>query len=569
MMKITIDDKDIEVMGEKSVLEAALEAGIYIPHLCSHPQLGASSDMKSQKQVYQGGKAREGEEGIPFEGCNLCLVEVEGREGLIQSCKTQAENGMLIRTETEGLSKARGENLVKLLVTHPHACLVCAQAQGCDRKICSLQIPEPERCCFKFGVCELQKVADFIGMEKGLPPYEPLNLPVNESEPLLKRDYNLCIGCLRCVRACKEIRGADALGFTVTEGRVVGGSKGATLKESGCQFCGYCVEICPTGALSDKEIRAGKREDYLVPCKNHCPAGIDVPRYTRLIREGASEEALKVILEKVPLPAALGRVCFHPCETACRRGSLDQPVAICALKRYAADVGIQAYPQPTIGQGNGKNVAVIGSGPAGLTAAYYLAGKGHKVTILEKLPVAGGMLAVGIPEYRLPRNILEAEIQAIEKRGIEIKRGVTLGKDVTVESLKDDGFQAIFVATGLHRSLGLKVAGEDLPGVLKGVEFLRAVSLGNEVNMGNRVIVIGGGNVAVDVARTSLRVGAQEVSLVCLEQREEMPAWEDEIEGALEEGVSIINGFGPKRFLAHQGTVSGVEFMRCTAVFDE
>ncbi|MFH1123779.1 MAG: FAD-dependent oxidoreductase, partial [Pseudomonadota bacterium] len=511
----------------------------------------------------------EGAEGVAFEGCNLCLVEVDGREGLIQSCRTPAENGIRVRTDSEELRKAREKNLIKLLLTHPHACLVCAQSQGCDRKICSLQIPEPERCCFKFGVCELQKVANFIGIEKGLPPYQPLNLPVEEREPLLKRDYNLCIGCLRCVRACKEVRGANALGFTVQEGRVVVGSKGPTLSESGCQFCGYCVEICPTGALSDKEVRAGKREDYLVPCRNHCPAGIDVPGYMRFVREGEPEEALRVIYEKVPLPAVLGRVCFHPCETACRRGSLDEPVAICALKRIAADVGTQVYPRPAVGKKDGKKVAVIGSGPAGLAAAYYLAAKGHEVTVIERLPVAGGMLSVGIPEYRLPRDILAAEIKAIEGLGVQIKTGLTLGQDVTVEGLKNDGFQALFVATGLHRSLGLKVEGEDLPGVLKGVEFLRAVSLGNEVNIGKRVIVIGGGNVAVDVARSSLRVGAREVTLVCLEQREEMPAWDEEIEEALEEGVTIINGLGPKRFLENQGKVSGVEFMRCTAVFDD
>ena len=568
MMKITINDQEIEVIGEKSILGAALEAGVYIPHLCSHPQLSASSEIRSLKKVYQGGPTREGEEGMAFEGCNLCLVEVEGRKALIQSCRTSAENGMSVRTDSEALRKAREENLVKMLVRHPHACLVCAQAQGCDRKICSLQIPEPERCCFKFGICELQKVTNFIGIEKGLPPYQPLRLPVVEDEPLLRRDYNLCIGCLRCVRVCKEVKGAGALGFTVEAGRVVVGSKGPTLRESGCQFCGYCVEMCPTGALADRDARAGKREDYLVPCRSHCPAEIDIPRYARFIGEGEPEKALKVIYEKVPLPAVLGRVCFHPCETACRRGSLDQSVAICALKRFAADVGAHGYPQAAVEKKNGRKVAVIGSGPAGLTAAYYLARKGHGVAVIEKLPVTGGMLAVGIPEYRLPRDILAAEIKVIEDMGIQIKTGVTFGKDATVESLKKDGFHAIFVATGLHLSLSLNVEGEDLPGVLKGVEFLRAVSLGTEVEVGKRVIVIGGGNVAMDVARSSLRVGAQDVSLVCLEQREEMPAWKDEIEEALEEGVKIINGFGPQRFLEDHDKISGVEWMRCTAVFD-
>ncbi|MCJ7596296.1 MAG: 2Fe-2S iron-sulfur cluster-binding protein, partial [Desulfobacterales bacterium] len=208
MIELAINGQRLEVEEGKSLLEAALDAGIYIPHLCFHPHLSASSDLKSVNKVYQGGQAQEGDEGMAFEGCNLCLVEVEGREGMVRSCRTPVEKGMSVRTDSEDLKKAREENLVKILVSHPHACLVCAQAQGCDRKICSLQIPELERCCFKFGMCELQKVAGFIGLEKGLPPYEPLTVPVTDEDPLFRRDYNLCVGCLRCVRVCKEIKGA-------------------------------------------------------------------------------------------------------------------------------------------------------------------------------------------------------------------------------------------------------------------------------------------------------------------------------------------------------------------------
>lgn len=570
MTTITVNDQKIELEGEKSILQAALDAGIYIPHLCYHPQLGPSSEIVSIKKVHRGDDVHEGKEDAAFDGCNLCLVEIQGREGLIQSCRTMAEEGMSVSTDSDDLKKSREENLAKILERHPHACLVCAQAQGCDRKICSIQVPEVERCCFKFGMCELQKMSEFIGVEKGLPPYVALNAPVVDNEPLITRDYNLCVGCLRCVRVCKEVRGAGALGFTMSDdGRVVVGGKEPTMKESGCQFCGYCVEVCPTGALFDRDVSAGKREELLVPCKNSCPAGIDVPRYTRFIGEGDSEEALKVICEKVPLPAVLGRICFHPCETACRRGSLDQSVAICALKRFAAEAGIPSYPKPGVAKQSGKKVAVIGSGPAGLTAAYYLALKGHGITLFEKLPVKGGMLAVGIPEYRLPRDILAAEIKVIEDLGVEIKTGVAFGTDITIESLKKDGFEAIFLASGLHLSLALNVDGEDLRGVLTGVEFLRDLSLGNQVNIGKMVVVIGGGNVAVDVARSSLRQGAQDVSLVCLEQRDEMPAWEEEIEEALEEGVTITNGLGPKRFLGNDGKIAGVEFMRCTEVFDE
>jgi len=214
-------------------------------------------------------------------------------------------------------------------------------------------------------------------------------------------------------------------------------------------------------------------------------------------------------------------------------------------------------------------VAVIGSGPAGLTAAYYLAKEGYQVSVFEKLPVAGGMMVVGIPEYRLPRDIIAAEIQVIQDMGVQIKTGVAFGEDITLESLKKDGFQGLFLATGLHRSLELNVEGEDLPGVIKGIEFLRDVALGKPVSVGKRVIVIGGGNVAIDVALTAKRVGAQDVTLVCLETREEMPAWDYEIEEALEEGVTIVNSLGPSRFLKRNRDLSGIEFKCCTCVFDE
>ena len=216
-----------------------------------------------------------------------------------------------------------------------------------------------------------------------------------------------------------------------------------------------------------------------------------------------------------------------------------------------------------------EKIAVIGAGPAGLTAAYFLARDAYQVTVFEKLPVAGGMMAVGIPEYRLPRDVISREIGVIQEMGVEIKTGVTLGKDTTLQSLKQDGYQAVFLATGLHRNRRLNMDNEDLKDILKGVDFLREVSLGNPVSIGKRVIVIGGGNVAIDVALTSMRKGAQEVSMVCLEQRDEMPAWEHEILEALEEGVKIINGFGPSKFLEQGGKLSGVEFKRCTSVFEK
>jgi heterodisulfide reductase subunit A-like polyferredoxin len=224
---------------------------------------------------------------------------------------------------------------------------------------------------------------------------------------------------------------------------------------------------------------------------------------------------------------------------------------------------------PQIAEKRAEKVAIIGSGPAGLTTAYYLAMKGYQVTVFEKLPVAGGMMAVGIPAYRLPRNELAAEIAIIEKMGVEIKTGVAFGTDITLESLKADRYKAVFLATGLHGSRRLGVPGEDMEGVLPGVAFLRDAALNKKISLGKRVVVVGGGNVAIDVALTAKRLGAENVSMVCLEARYEMPAWDYEIEEALEEGINIINCFGPKSFIGKDGKVTGIEFKQCTCVFDD
>jgi NADPH-dependent glutamate synthase beta subunit-like oxidoreductase len=255
----------------------------------------------------------------------------------------------------------------------------------------------------------------------------------------------------------------------------------------------------------------------------------------------------------------------------CNRGNVDEPLAIEHLKRFLADRGLSqdvGYV-PETEEKKEEKVAVIGAGPAGLSAAYFLAIKGYPVTVFEKLPVAGGMMAVGIPSYRLPRDILRAEIKTIVDMGVEIKTGVTFGKDITIESLKKEGYKAFFIAVGLHVSRGLNVEGENFDGIIHGINFLRDVSLKDNVTIGARTIVIGGGNVAIDVALTALRSGAKEVEMVCLESREEMPAWEHEIKDALDEGIKINNSWGPKRFIGDKGHVKSVEFKRCTTVFDK
>ncbi|MBS1237069.1 MAG: 4Fe-4S ferredoxin, partial [Deltaproteobacteria bacterium] len=358
---------------------------------------------------------------------------------------------------------------------------------------------------------------------------------------------------------------------------------------SKCTACGECSKVCPIDAANrfDEELRDRKAAYKLypqampsayaiekrgtAPCKATCPAHVSVQGYIALINQGKYREALELFKEAHPFPAICGRVCHHPCEGICTRGDLDEPIAIEYLHRFLADYELSggARSIPKVKERRGEKIGVIGAGPAGLTAAYYLAKEGYPVTVFEKLPVTGGMMAVGIPEYRLPRNIIEAEVQVIREMGVEIRTGVTFGQDLTLDGLKKDGYKAVFLATGLHLSRKLNVPGEEMAGVLPGVEFLRDAALGNPVSLPRKVIVIGGGNVAIDVALTALRKGAQDVTLVCLEKREEMPAWKYEIDEALEEGVKIVNSWGPKRFVEKGGKIAGIEFKRCTSVFDE
>ena len=357
---------------------------------------------------------------------------------------------------------------------------------------------------------------------------------------------------------------------------------------SKCTSCGECTKVCPIEVADEyneglstrkaiyKQYAQAMPGAYAItkrgtaPCKATCPAHVSVQGFIALMREGKYPEALALFKEAHPFPAICGRVCHHPCEGICTRGDADEPLSIQYLHRFFADLDLsQDQPYvPDIPEIRDKKVAVVGAGPAGLAAAYFLRLKGYAVTVFEKLPIPGGMMAVGIPAYRLPRDVLADEIRVIENMGVEIQTNTALGRDFTLASLKQDGFEAVFLGTGLHVSRKLNVDGEDLPGVLKGVDFLRDVALDHEVGVGDRVIVVGGGNVAVDVALTALRKGATDVTLVCLEKREEMPAWEHEIQDALEEGVRIVNSLGPKRFLEKDGRLKGVEFKQCTAVFD-
>ncbi|MFC2013349.1 NAD(P)-binding protein [Chloroflexota bacterium] len=306
-------------------------------------------------------------------------------------------------------------------------------------------------------------------------------------------------------------------------------------------------------------------EKALPPCQAACPAGIDIRGYVNLISQGKFKEALALIRQRIPLPAVIGRVCTHPCETECNRGKLDEPIAINALKRFLADHELsmgkeEIVPGP---QTKEEKVAVIGSGPAGLTAAHDLVKMGYGVTIFEAASVAGGMMSMSIPDYRLPRNIPQTEIETIQKMGVEIKLNSPAGKDgLTLDDIWQKGYKAIFIAVGAHKSLKLNLPGEDLEGVYDGLSFLKAVKMGGKVKVGSKVAIIGGGNVAIDAARTALRLGTKEVSILYRRTRDEMPVLKEEIEKAEEEGIKIDYLVAPLRILSQNGKVSGTECAR-------
>jgi len=567
---VSINDTEIQAVKGSSILEAARKNDIYVPSLCYHPDLTPSRKVKAINTIYRGGEQVVGDAPEKeFEGCNLCLVEVEGQKELVPACDTLVTDRMKVYTDTERVREARREKLMLILGKHPHACLICAQKEGCTREPCPTNVPVAERCCPKLGNCELEKVAEYIGIREDTPRYVPQNLPVTKNEPLFTRDYNICVGCTRCVRVCQDLRGVKALGFVYKDDEAFVGTVAPTLKGSACKFCGACVEVCPTGALTDKEIKAGEREASLVPCKFACPAEIDVPLYTPLIAQGRYAEAVAVIRERVPFPSVLGHACARLCESACRRGQIDEAVSICALKRFVADRDTKMWKQRVrIAPRTGKHIAIIGSGPAGLTAAYYLAKLGHSVTIFEGMSELGGMMRYGVQEYRLPQEALKRDLEDVINLGVEIKTNTLVGKDFTLKELKDKGYAAILIATGLPLSRKLKIEGIDLKGVLGGLDFLRDFRLGKDVKMEDNVLVIGGGNVAMDVALTALRLGARRVKVACLETREEMPAFPWEIQQVLEEGIPIDNSYGVKKIMGENNRVAGAELVRCVSVFD-
>ena len=366
------------------------------------------------------------------------------------------------------------------------------------------------------------------------------------------------IGCLTlgtCVNACPF----DALS--------IGPNGLPEVNHYLCTGCGTCEAICPKGIITltsqTRRIQHLYTDDECTsPCQRTCPAGIDIPEYISQINQGNYNQAVMVIKEKNPLPLTCGRVCPHPCEEMCRLGKVCEPVNINHLKRFVADremhgERIAPYKAPA----TEKRVAIIGGGPAGLTCAYYLARLGHSPTIFEAMPKLGGMLRYGIPEYRLPKKILDWEIDGILEMGVEVKTEVTMGKDFTLASLKEEGFDAFFLGTGAWDTRSLGVEGEDLDGVLPGTHFLIDRGLEKETPIGDKVAIIGGGNTALDAARTSWRLGAQEVTVIYRRSRKEMPANDIEIEEAGKEGVVFHYLAAPTKLMGENGKLTHLEYL--------
>jgi len=314
----------------------------------------------------------------------------------------------------------------------------------------------------------------------------------------------------------------------------------ATIVSDGMKVLTHSEKVLQSRKLCVELLLSDHCGDCRAPCSVECPAGIDIPGFISLLARSTEKEAIKLIKENLPFPASLGRVCPRPCETECRRARVDDAVSICFLKRYIADKDLES-PKPyvaTPGKSSGKRVAIVGAGPAGLSAAFYLRKDGHTVTVFDAHHEPGGMLRYGIPSYRLPRDILAKEIGLIEKMGVEIFTNRRLGKDFTMEKLRKD-YDAIFLAIGAQSATDMRVEGEKEGGAISGIAFLEDAALGKRVNIGNQVVVVGGGNTAIDAARTALRVGAGNVTIMYRRSRDEMPANKVEIEAAEHEGVEI------------------------------
>lgn len=384
----------------------------------------------------------------------------------------------------------------------------------------------------------------------------------------------------------------------------------ARVESDKCVACGRCVEYCPAGAVKlgqklckkdgtkveypkhilpddhkwseknwDVDYRNTNRTNCYstgtAPCKTACPAHIGIQGYLKMASEGRYTEALELIKKENPFPAVCGRICNKRCEAACTRGTIDEAIAIDEVKKFIAqkdlDSSTRFIPKKVIPSNRGEfeqKIAIIGGGPAGLSCAFYLAEKGYRPTVFEKNKVAGGMLVYGIPSFKLEKDVVQAEIDVMKEMGVEIKTGVEVGKDVTIQQLREQGYKAFYIAIGCQGGRKAGIPGEDAEGVMTAVDFLRTVADNHDYKVSGKTVVVGGGNVAIDVSRTAWRCGGTDVEQFCLEQRKEMPATVEEIYEAEEEGIKINCGWGPKEILTENGKVKGIVFKKCVSVKD-
>jgi formate dehydrogenase beta subunit len=470
-------------------------------------------------------------------------------------------------------------------ISEVESCFAGANCGGCGYAGCSAAAVAVVAGKAQLSVCVVggaesaQGAAAVMGMEVGLA--EPLKsyntctggnraenkfvyVGVNtcSAQAAMSGGQRVCsVGCLGlgdCVRAC--MFGALRMG---PQGYPV-------VDRQKCVGCGVCEQICPKGVMnvttaSQRILHFNQSDDRLAPCRQTCPAEIDIPKYIAQIREGDYEGAVNTIRERNPLLLACGRVCPHPCEENCRRGIEDDPVSINQLKRFAADYEMNAgkrLPVP-VAPPTGKHVAVVGGGPAGLTCAFFLRRLGHDVTIYEAMPKLGGMLRYGIPEYRLPKKVLDWEIEGILNLGIEVHTNMKFGRDFDLSSLAAKGYDAVFLGIGAWQDSKLRVDGEDLRGCYTGIDFLSRLAGGEKIPVGRSAVIIGGGNTAIDCTRNLIRLGVQDVYIVYRRTRNEMPANEVEIDAAEEEGVKFQFLAAPVRAIGNEnGHVTHLEYLK-------
>ncbi len=501
-MKIQIDGKEIEALEGESILDAALRAGIFIPHLCSHPDLEAKG------------------------GCRLCSVEIGGEEGAFPACKTKVREGMEVTVNGPVSSKVRKMAMELILATHPADCTGCP----------------------KYGKCELQSMYQYMGVSAERWRKKSRSVANDDSNPLISHLFTRCVRCGRCIRACQELRGVRVLDYIRTPAGIRAGVlEGKSLKDAGCRFCGACIEVCPTGSIMD-QVKIMKEErsyaENIVPCRSTCPAHIDIPRYIRYIKAGEFGKATAVVREKVPFPETLGSICNHACENECKRNELNGAVSICKLKRAAAVNDSGMWKERTRKE----------------------APTGKKAAVFEKNEKAGGQCRYGIPSYRLPDELLDREIAVMLEAGFQLE---TQTAAPMPKELLEQGYDTVLVAIGTHQGTKLPMEGNDLPGVYVNADFLRNARHGTPLPVGEKVMVLGGGNVAYDCARTAVRLGAQEVHMACLESEAQMTSTPDEIEEGRQEGIILHPAHS---FLRILGTdkVQGVEIQKIDKFyFDE